>query len=336
MTNKKKEIDFEKVYESLYDGPYKIIEDLGANEKRYHMVLIRFLNTGNIQEAIFYRAERGQVKDKKYHTPEVGKIYSTVNYGDLVILENLGGDPKTKHIMVKYRFILTGTEGITSFSTILKGNLKDNFLPTIYGVGYIGNADVKHHKREYQLWEGMLDRCYNEDNRQYEANYGGAGVTVCKRWHCFEYFLEDLQFLPNYNLWINDHSYSFDKDYLQQDVPTNKKVYSPTTCMFVTKAFNSRLNILYNNDYIGVAKARNNYKVSLQIGDKRMNIGTYPTKELATNAYNYAAKFYLDDCDLVLNNVQQIPYNEVEQQRTSKKVMCRIVESKVQRLLRRA
>ena len=37
----------------------------------------------------------------------------------------------------------------------------------------------------------MLDRCYNEKNKRYEA-YGGRGIKVHSRWHSFENFIADV------------------------------------------------------------------------------------------------------------------------------------------------
>jgi hypothetical protein len=44
-------------------------------------------------------------------------------------------------------------------------------------------------------WLSMMDRCYEPKTNRYE-NYGGAGVTVCKRWNKFENFIEDMGIRP--------------------------------------------------------------------------------------------------------------------------------------------
>lgn len=44
---------------------------------------------------------------------------------------------------------------------------------------------------EYQIWAGMLTRCRNTKRKGFK-NYGGRGIKVCKRWHKFENFLEDM------------------------------------------------------------------------------------------------------------------------------------------------
>jgi hypothetical protein len=44
----------------------------------------------------------------------------------------------------------------------------------------------------YQVWRGMMKRCYNENATGYH-NYGGRGIKVCPRWHNFWNFAKDLQ-----------------------------------------------------------------------------------------------------------------------------------------------
>ena len=43
----------------------------------------------------------------------------------------------------------------------------------------------------YVTWRGMLARCNVESHDSY-ANYGGRGISVCKRWSVFENFVADM------------------------------------------------------------------------------------------------------------------------------------------------
>src|SRR5262245_9769273 len=43
----------------------------------------------------------------------------------------------------------------------------------------------------YRSWDNMLSRCLNP-NSTYYYDYGGRGITVCKRWLNFENFLADM------------------------------------------------------------------------------------------------------------------------------------------------
>jgi hypothetical protein len=53
-------------------------------------------------------------------------------------------------------------------------------------------------KREYNIWQHMINRCENHKSNNY-YRYGGAGITVCERWHDFVLFLEDMGDSPSKN-----------------------------------------------------------------------------------------------------------------------------------------
>lgn len=44
-------------------------------------------------------------------------------------------------------------------------------------------------------WEGMIQRCKNKNGSEYK-NYGGRGISVCKRWASYENFLFDMGIKP--------------------------------------------------------------------------------------------------------------------------------------------
>lgn len=55
---------------------------------------------------------------------------------------------------------------------------------------------------EYQVWRGILGRCYNKQFHAFDA-YGGRGIAVCDRWrfgengrHPFECFIADVGLRP--------------------------------------------------------------------------------------------------------------------------------------------
>lgn len=76
----------------------------------------------------------------------------------------------------------------------------------------------------YRVWGNIKQRCTNPNNPAYH-NYGGRGITLCKRWHKFENFLADLGAQP---------------EGMTLDRINNDKGYAPNNVRWVTKAENTR------------------------------------------------------------------------------------------------
>jgi len=71
-------------------------------------------------------------------------------------------------------------------------------------------------------WYGMIDRCYNKNNRAYKR-YGGRGIKVCDRWlNDFHKFIEDMPQKPL-------GEYSIDRE-------NNDGDYTPDNCRWATRA----------------------------------------------------------------------------------------------------
>lgn len=49
--------------------------------------------------------------------------------------------------------------------------------------------------REYRSWSGMRARCNRPSHEQYK-NYGGAGISISKKWNSFETFYSDMGVCP--------------------------------------------------------------------------------------------------------------------------------------------
>ncbi|MGG2096037.1 hypothetical protein AB1283_26215 [Bacillus sp. S13(2024)] len=141
----------------------------------------------------------------------------------------------------RIRFLKTGYERDIEKVEIKRGKIKDRYAPSVFGIGIIGNYNVKDYKREYSLWSGMLERCYDTNSTGY-SSYGAKGVTVCDRWHHFENFLHDLSLVDrfNYEEFYGGNLY-LDKDLKQQSTPLGERVYSLHTCTFLTFEENNEL-----------------------------------------------------------------------------------------------
>lgn len=99
-----------------------------------------------------------------------------------------------------------------------------------------GYTKTEYGKRIYTLWFDMLRRCYDETQLARKRGKTYANVVVCDRWMYLRNFAEDISKLDGYDQWIlKNSSMSLDKDI---SVQIATKVYSPTTCKFVTEKDN--------------------------------------------------------------------------------------------------
>ena len=77
----------------------------------------------------------------------------------------------------------------------------------------------KYKSPEYCAWTKMKERCYYKKANRYNL-YGGRGIKVCKRWHSFKNFYEDMGNRPS-------EKYSIDRK-------DNSKDYSKANCRWAT------------------------------------------------------------------------------------------------------
>lgn len=162
-----------------------------------------------------------------YQMLDINKIYNTNSSGKLRVIKYLNAT----NVFVE--FLETGYMTKAEANDVKKGNIKDHFIPTVYGVGYFGSG---HHissvngktTKTYQAWFNMILRCYCP----YELNKSPSyiNVNVCTLWHNFQ----------NFATWYeNNHKngHQIDKDIKQRGILN--KVYSPETCVFVTQRKNA-------------------------------------------------------------------------------------------------
>lgn len=165
-------------------------------------------------------------KQKQNAIELVGCVYNTRNSGDLVITKYVNKSE------VHVRFIKTGYTTVVSMGNIRKGNIKDRLLPSVYNVGICGDEIVYingKHTAEYELWAGVLQRCYSEKDKEKYSAY--KDCTVSDNFKYFPYFKEWC----NSQIGFGQDGWQLDKDILVK----GNKVYSEKTCCFVPREINN-------------------------------------------------------------------------------------------------
>lgn len=228
------------------------------------------------------------------------KLYHSTNYGDFYILREIHHKKNQKR-KVEIKFVSTGTEVVVCYDEALKGCVKDNYYPSIHGVGFIGNAHKKGNRQLYNRWVSMLARCYNPQNTMYKY-YGAKGFFVDKRWHCFENFLNDVKSISGSELLeLDEIEVELDKDIRQPN--TIVKCYSKETCCWVRKETNNREHLIrknnelhYSSKCIGVCAdnryKRISYQAQINLNGHQEYLGRFDNENAAANAYNYYADLY--------------------------------------------
>lgn len=106
-----------------------------------------------------------------------------------------------------------------------KININNPFKKTVYWIWILWtNYTSDEYNKFFTTWALMLRRCYDESDNRYE-NYWWKWVFVCKRWHIFENFVQDIKNLENFYLKeLYPNKYSLDKDFYW------KNYYWPDSC----------------------------------------------------------------------------------------------------------
>ena len=116
----------------------------------------------------------------------VGKVCKSLNSGDFKVVKY---NDKTN---VEIQFLKTGYEATVELVQVKRGNVKDPYVPSVFGVGITGTkylitiSSVK--TREYALWKNMLQRCYSDAYRNKHPTYEGCKVS--DNFKYYEYFYE--------------------------------------------------------------------------------------------------------------------------------------------------
>ena len=169
----------------------------------------------------------------------------------------------------------------TTYSNFKRGQVKNPYDTTVYGVGMVGEGVYKtwergHITTEYSIWADMLRRCYSEKIKDKQHAYFGI-VTVCDKWKIYQNFAE----------WYIDNKFSINERlHLDKDILCpGSKLYSPNTCLLVPQRINMLLLNKPNKRGLpnGIRKVKKGYMAQYD----QFELGIYNTVE---EAYSYYAK----------------------------------------------
>ena len=175
-----------------------------------------------------------------------------------------------------------------------KGNIKCPYDKSVYGVGYIGEGEYKVSENGrttkcYNVWRGMLRRCYDEEFHKKKPTY--KGCSAYEEWLNFQ----------NFAKWYDKNYYEIDgeKMCLDKDILVkHNKIYSPETCIFVPERINTlftKKNKNRGDNPIGVSYHKRDDVYEAQCNlinpetgkSKKEYLGLYDTKEKAFEVYKY-------------------------------------------------
>ena len=213
--------------------------------------------------------------------------FKTKNYGDLVVIKYIN------HTEVVVKFVETGYETVTHMSQVRNGQVKDRLLPTAFGVGVVGDEITKVNGKflkEYDLWRGMLRRCYDTNLHKRRSTYLNCTVS------------DNFKHYPFFKGWCSkqigfgNENWHLDKDILVK----GNKVYSEDTCCFVPPEINILLTSRKSkigNCLIGVSyrKAQDKFIARVDKAGKTQYLGTFTTEMEAFQAYKEAKEAYIKE-----------------------------------------
>lgn len=179
---------------------------------------------------------------------DLEKEFQTKHFGKMKLT---GNKQKEQGKRPKYEvmFLETGNKCFASWGNIKSGQVRDKTKKTVSNVGYAISKTKKDNVRLYHVWSKMLKRCYHKESKDYK-HYGEKGTKVEERWHCFDYFLEDVVKIEGWdeNL-LNDKKIELDKDKKFLLGLTKKREYSRETCTWISAFENKMIKPSYFGNF---------------------------------------------------------------------------------------
>ena len=173
-------------------------------------------NTGRSVSTCLSQVRKGNVRSERL--PTTGDRFS-LNCGSVAVIIEYR---MAKDIDIKTN---TGFEATVEAGQLRKGNVKDPYAPSAYGIGFLGYRHRVVGQASWSVWRGMIKRCYSDDSIIRTPAY--SDCTVVDEWHDYSVFAD----------WFDERSiagYDLDKDLKV----FGNRIYGPDTCTFVPVAIN--------------------------------------------------------------------------------------------------
>ena len=219
----------------------------------------------------------------------VGKVCKSLNSGDFKILKY------NDSYNVEIQFLKTGYETVARLGHIKTGSIKDPYSPSVYGIGVVGTkypiSGGGRNTKEYDLWNGMLRRCYSDALKKKYPTY--IDCEVSDKFKSYEYFYEWC----NKQIGFSNKDWHLDKDLLVK----GNKVYSEDTCVFIPREINLLLikcDASRGEHLIGVCWNKKDNAFIAHVGKskgKREYLGFFKTEIEAFNAYKEAKESFIKE-----------------------------------------
>ena len=234
------------------------------------------------------------------------KYLNDVNYKDCVgrvCVSKSSGDFKVLKYNdtanVEIQFLKTGYETVARLGDIRNGEIKDPYIPSVYGVGILGtkySPSINSVKtKEYMLWHSMLKRCYSEAFKKKYLTYDVCEAS--ENFKSYEYFYEWCNKQIGFDNEGNENPFHLDKDLLIK----GNKVYSEYSCVFLPNEINlllTKRTASRGNRLIGVYWDKKASAFKAQVNKnkgKQEHLGYFKTEMEAFNAYKQAKEAFVKE-----------------------------------------
>lgn len=211
---------------------------------------------------------------------KVGNLYKTKQGCTVEVVEyNTSSDITVKFTEPKVFFTKTTQHNLKN------GYVRNRYIPTVAGVGIIGDEVVDVDSKLYKTWSAMLSRVYSESKLKRAETY--RNCTVDSRWFLLE------NFKTWYDKQVIEDDWHLDKDLLK----IGSKCYSEDNCVFLPRDINNFLTDRagYRGEWpIGVTYHERllKWEASCNIRGERVYLGVYTSPEKAFQSYKVAKESY--------------------------------------------